>query len=308
MRPNLRWVVPLLAALAAVAACAPTPGASGPEDGVEAVGGVDGGNGPDGDNGTGGENGTGGGTGGGAPPDSGPWPIVVSAGTVELAKGKYCGGSSPAMQGRATVSVANGPVTVTFVWRRADDGHVYGESTVEFTGTGAQSKEISTAWDGWWGASGTVRLSYADLVPGPGAQASQYIPPSPLDIDYQVPQCTKPDLSVKILGVNTVPQNCPLGRATAVAQVTLADELSSDTGGFGASLVWSHPVNASTQVMNLTFTPDGPKVLTFPVTWSALPAPRNYVAKAHVEVERPTDPDHPHRYVAPEFPFATRCN
>jgi hypothetical protein len=113
---------------------------------------------------------------------------------------------------------------------------------------------------------------------------------------------------VKILTVTAAPLNCPLGQATAVAQVTFAGELSSDTRGFSANLVWSHPVNASTQVVPLTFTPGGPKVLTVPVTWSALQAPRNYVAKAHVEVERPTDPDHSHRYVAPDFTFTTRCN
>ena len=298
MRPNLRWVVPMVAALVAVAACAPTPDASGPVE-AETVGGADEGIGSLGENGTAGGN-------GGGVPDSGPWPIVVSAGTVEVAKGKYCGGGSPSVEGRVTVSVANGPVTVKFLWRAADGGTVHGESTVEFTGTGAQSKEISAAWGRTWGSSGTVRISYADLVPGPGMQVSQFIPPIPVDIDYQVPQCTKPDLSVKIQTATAVPQNCPLGLATAVAQVTFADELSSDTRGFSANLVWTHPVNASTQVVPLTFTPGGPKVLTVPVTWSALYAPRKYVAKAHVEVERPSDS--PYRYVAPEFPFTTPCN
>jgi hypothetical protein len=230
--------------------------------------------------------------------------VGISSGQVELGTpGKYCGGPLATVVGRATVSVANGPVTVTVDWGPATGGgQGYGASTVEFTGTGAQSKDVSVSWTRQWNSSGTVRVSLVDLVPGPGQQASQYVPPNPHAIDYTVPQCTTPDIDVTILAVQVPPQKCPQGQAIPVTRVTLNSALSSDTGPISATLRLTHPLSGA-QTVDLTFQPGGPTVLTLPTVW-ILPAPRPYVAKAEVRVQRPVANL---RYLADDVNFVTQC-
>lgn len=249
--------------------------------------------------------GSGGAGSGGAPDPSGPWPVAISSGKVEPVSGRYCGGPNPTMSGEATVSVANGPVSIKVVWQPANGGASYGESTVQFSGTGPQSKTVTATWTRPWNSADTVRVTFVDLVPGPGQQADQYIPPNPHEIKYGVRPCLKPDITVKIVAVQVLPQKCSTGvaQASAVAHVTLENELTDSTGPVSASFRWERDGYASSWA-KVTFQPGGPKTLTMPTVWT-LPARGSFVAKAVVHVRVQQAPAH--KYNSKEFNFATYC-
>jgi hypothetical protein len=253
------------------------------------------------------------GSGGAPPPDgpgqkpAGPWPVGISSGQVmQGTPGKYCGGPNATMVGKATVSVAHGPVSVKVAWRPANGGATYGESMVQFSGTSAQSKTVTATWTRPWNSEQTVRVSFVDLVPAPGQQADQYIPPNPHDVAYAVPPCAKPDVDVKVVGVQVLPQKCSTGLAQvlAVAHVTIDSELSASTGPVSANFRWERADGFASSWVKLTFQPGGPKTLPMNTVWT-LPAHGSFVAEAFVNI--PVNGAPSHKYYADGFNFATYC-
>src|SRR5690606_2380988 len=286
---DIRWhVISLvLVALVGITGCGGSGGGAddiaGPgvnEGGFGSAGGSDESDGT-GSGGTGsdGSGGSGGAGSGGAPPPQGPWPVAISSGKVEPVTGKYCGGPYPTLAG---------------------------EATVQFSGTGPQSKTVTATWTRPWNSADTVRVSFVDLVPGPGQQADQYIPPNPHEIKYGVRPCLKPDITVKVVAVQVLPQKCSTGvaQANAVAHVTLENELTDATGPVTAQFRWERADGYAGSWVTVTFQPGGPKTLTMPIVWT-LPAHGSFVAKAVVHV--PVQGAPAHKYGSNESNFATYC-